>query len=232
MPLLLHFHTQAPPPASRAARTPHPDDEPAARRAAAHPSQDLRPLPLPCRAHPAHILRRHRRHLQPAARPARPRRAVVAAAELGHPTARGALCACARHHRPQALLRPSRLQSRAAPRLAPAVPPCGLCEPPPRTPVWEPRHSSSNRVRPRWSLVWTLASSSASSLADAKNSSTAVTAGKISLLLVLLGLGTQFSRFAHAQLQAPAHARAPQIHAPCTADARQMHRRCTVDAAW
>lgn len=47
---------------------------------------------------------------------------------------------------PQALLRPSRLQSRAAPRLAPAVPPCGLCEPPPRTPVWEPRHSSSNRL--------------------------------------------------------------------------------------
>merc|ERR1740124_1216773 len=54
-----------------------------------------------------------------------------------------------------------------------------------------------------WSLVWTLASSSAHSLADAKNSSTAVTAGKISLLLVLLGLGTQFSRFAHAQLQVP-----------------------------
>ena len=61
--------------------------------------------------------------------------------------------------------------------------------------------------------MWTLASSSASSLADAKNSSTAVTAGKISLLLVLLGLGTQLSRFAHAQLQAPARTRAR-----CTAD--------------
>ena len=67
-------HTQAPPPASRAARTPDPDDEPAARRAAAHPSQDLRPLALPCRAHPALILRRHRHHLQPAARPAGPKR--------------------------------------------------------------------------------------------------------------------------------------------------------------
>ena len=79
--------------------------------------------------------------------------------------------------------------------------------------------------------MWTLASSSAHSLADAKNSSTAVTAGKISLLLVLLGLGTQFSRFAHAQLQAPAHARARQLHAPCTADAQQMlHGRCTADA--
>ena len=82
----------------------------------------------------------------------------------------------------------------------------------------------------RWSLVWTLASSSASSLADAKNSSTAVTAGKISLLLVLLGLGTQLSRFAHAQLQAPARTRAPQIPVrytlgACALGARAVHGR-------
>ena len=42
---------------------------------------------------------------------------------------------------------PSGLQSKAAPRSAPAVPPGGPCEPPPRTPEREPRQSSSsNRV--------------------------------------------------------------------------------------
>lgn len=83
--------------------------------------------------------------------------------------------------------------------------------------------------------MWTLASSSASSLADAKNSSTAVTAGKISLLLVLLGLGAQLSRFAHTQLQAPALTRAPQIPVrytlgACALGARAVHGRCTARA--
>ena len=151
--------------------------------------------------------------------------------EPAHPTARGALCACARLGGLQALRAPEQSCTRSAL----TVPPCGLSEAPPRTPVWGPRLPSCNPVWPRWSMVWSLASSSASSLADAQNSSTAATAGKISLLLVLLGLGTQFSRFAHTQLQAPAHARAPQmharrVHAQCTLGGRQMHGRCTADA--
>ena len=240
-PTLAFLHTpqtQAQPPASRAARAPDPDDEPTAGRAAAHPSEDLRPLPLPRRAHPAHVLRRHRHHLQPAARSARSRRGDRAGPPCGSRAC--TLWACTGTAAPPALRRPGPQGSKAKPR--PARPP--QCRPvaPASRRRGHRSGSHGSRAPPtewvsvcRWSLVWTLASSSASSLADAKNSSTAVTAGKISLLLVLLGLGAQLSRFAHTQLQAPALTRAPQIPVrytlgACALGARAVRGRCPARA--
>ena len=67
------------------------------------------------------------------------------ATEPGHPAARGLAPFGLAHG--TAALRPSGLQSKAAPRSARALPPGGPGEPPPRTPEREPRQSSSsNRV--------------------------------------------------------------------------------------
>jgi len=56
-----------------------------------------------------------------------------------------------------------------------------------------------------WSLVWTLTSSSASSLQDALsgsgNSSAGALAGKVSILFVLFGSFAMFGRYAKSQLQ-------------------------------
>lgn len=152
------------------------------------------------------------------------------ATEPGHPAARGRAPFGLAHG--NAALRPSGIQSKAAPRAArrplrAAAKDTGA----EATAVELLQPSGRGSLACRWSLVWTLASSSASSLADAKNSSTVVTAGKISLLLVLLGLGAQLSRFAHAQLQALALTRAPQIPVRYTLGACALGAlRCTAGA--
>ena len=163
------------------------------------------------------------------------------ATEPGHPAARGlspfglALGTACRHGGPQALRAPKQSRVPLGPRSAALWPLRAAAKDTgagaTAVELLQPSGRGSPLAR-RWSLVWTLASSSASSLADAKNSSTAVTAGKISLLLVLLGLGTQLSRFAHAQLQAPALTRAPQIPVrytlgACTPQLPPEHGACT-----
>ena len=142
------------------------------------------------------------------------------------------LWACPRHRGPQALRAPKQSRAPLGPRIAARWPRRAAAKDTGAgaTAVALLPPSGRGSLARRWSLVWTLASSSASSLADAKNSSTAVTAGKISLLLVMLGLGTQLSRFAHAQLQAPALTRAPQIPVrytlgACALGARAVHGR-------
>lgn len=65
-----------------------------------------------------------------------------------------------------------------------------------------------------WSLVWSLAGSSASSLQEAMegNSSVAGVAARLSGLAVLFGLFTMFGRYAKAQLNVPEHD--PDLESP------------------